>query len=149
MEATIERLAKEKSGGVVSLLQAWRQALARLGSTGLRPEQVARLAACVDTPRQASALAEVFSNSSGPAAAHVDCGELVRLAEQSHHPLEHWVAALLNFFAWMDARGRRTDLPCALGYIQCCDDAIGMGNYHAPLPDTVQSMLDEYGYEGR
>jgi len=149
MEALVERLAKERAGGIVSLHHAWRQSNGRLASSGLRAEQVERLAACLEQPGEANALAHIFGSHSSSTASYADFGRLVRMADESHHSLREWVRALIAFFEWLEKHNRRTDIPCALGYISCCDESVGMNGENRSLPHAVESLLEEYGYEGR
>lgn len=143
--AMIERIARSRAGGTISLRQAWRVILTGLATTGLSARQIERLAQACDGLEEARMLVDWlrYRPVDSP-----NARELYQLfidhVDQSDFTLRDWVLAVSVMKAWFQEQRRETTLEMALGYIHCC----AMAGKQGRLADITQSMLDEYGYDG-
>ena len=136
---TLRGLARRRARGFTTLEDQWELALGRLSSTGLGNDEVRLLSESCTGPTMANRLARVMRGDGRHAfsilAAYVD---------DSPRTLTEWLGAIDVFFRWLERQGRYARLNQALGYIHCCTAA----DPGRPLTDTVQDMLETYGFAG-
>lgn len=132
-------LARRRARGFTTLENQWELALQRLSSLGLGVDQVRKLADNCTGPTMASRLARVMRYD-GPECYY----NLLEQVDDSPRTLTEWLGAIDVFYRWLERQGRTTRFQHALGYICCCTQA----ENGRCLTETVQDMLDAYGYTG-
>lgn len=139
----IEALSNERSRGTASLLLSWKQSLAALPP--LPPEILRSLAMALPSPASARHLARCLSRELEPRRA-VD--ELLQAVDESEEDLEDWLSGFSVFANFVEGTAHRPGLREAIGYLHCCEAVIESGPRYANFAQTVETMLETYGYEG-
>lgn len=73
---------------------------------------------------------------------------LLESVDQSDASLREWLEALDRFYAWLGKSSRVAGLRSMLGYVTCCDESRRSDPAALSLPDTLEEMLADYGYDG-
>lgn len=140
-----QQLAEARGGGT-----AWEEALAAWALSPVPERQQQTLAEASQSPAQVRLLLDLFRLSPVETEPPPERARLfLSLVDESSMPLHEWIAALEVFFHWLQKQGRNTSFGLALGYIQCCSDALGGSGFsYADLPGAVSEMLENYGFDG-
>lgn len=126
----------------------WSAALETFAKASL-PETEARILAekCA-TPEQLDLMTDLLRETprepESPAARiHL----FLSIVDESPASLSEWIAALETLYSFLSKSGRDTSFGMALGYIQCCTDAITSGAPFANLSHAITEMLNAHGFD--
>lgn len=137
-----EDLARERSGGVVSLQLAWSAALKKLATAEMDSANIEALAAACRAPRDVELVGNLIGETS-------DADDLIgKAAQDSSYPLNDILAGVVCLCRHLDRDRRQTPLTMALGFVRCCEES--MASYPAldTLAQVVERMLEDHGFEG-
>jgi hypothetical protein len=137
-----EELARERSGGVVSLQLAWSAALKKLATAKMESANTESLAAACRAPRDVELVANLVGETS-------DADDLLgEAAQDSSYPLNDILTGLVALCRHLDRDRRQTSLKMAIGFVRCCEES--MASYPAldTLAQVVESMLEDHGFDG-
>ena len=139
----IEALATRRAGGTASLFLSWSQALAMLPP--LPDPQLRRIAGALPSPGTARHLARFLAREADPQTAVTT---FLADVDESTESLEDWLAGFGVFADYLMRTALRPGLCQAAGFLHCCVALIESGPRYASFPQTVETMLSTYGYEG-
>jgi len=104
-----------------------------------------RIVLALPSPASARQLSLYLSREQNPAAA---LDELEDAAEDSGEDLRSWLQAFTTFAGFIDGTTHRPTLTQALGYLDCCQAVVESGKRYEDFPQTVETLLSTYGYDG-
>lgn len=137
-----EELARERSGGVVSLQLAWSAALKKLATAKMDIENIKTLAGACMAPRDVELVANLVGETS-------DADNLLdEAAQDSSYPLPDILGGVVGLCRHLDRDRRQTSLKMAIGFVRCCEES--MASYPAldTLALVVERMLQDHGFDG-
>ncbi|MFP4282400.1 MAG: hypothetical protein ACLFR7_07005 [Opitutales bacterium] len=128
---------------------AWDAAIDAFARAPVLDLQKEALAGACSSPEDLRLLADIFRDTPREPEPPTERARLfLSLVDESPASLAEWVSGLQVLFSWLRRAGRGTSFGMALGYLQCCSDALGSGANFTTLPDAVQDMLHEHGFDG-
>lgn len=139
----IESLATARSKGSPSFYISWKQSIATLPP--MAEERLLKIVSALPSPASARQLALYLSREKSPRAALQALEEMV---DESEEDLASWLTAFTTFADHIDGSLHRPTLREALGYLDCCQAVVSSGRRYEDFPQTVESLLDTYGYDG-
>lgn len=143
MQAPIEALIRDQSGGSQANRLAWEHASCIWETLGLPMETQIRALRASPDPRAHSRLAKLLGEA--PCGIHEAWQRLQEQVDESSYSLEEFLTALSHLMHWADEQGQHLRLESALGYLHCCNLVDPQGD----LPETILHMLRQHGFSGR
>lgn len=135
-------MARERSGGMVSLQLAWSAALNKLSSAKILDVNAELIAQGCRAPRDVELITTMIGSGSG-------ADELLsKIADESAYSLEDILNGLIALCRFLDRDRRQTSMKVAVGYIRCCEDSVDSYSGLTTLAEVVEQMLEEHGFEG-
>ncbi len=129
---------------------AWEDALAAWALSPVDPSHQRILAEACERPSQIVLLQDLLRLTPRETESAQDRARLfLEIVDESEASLLAWISSLEIFFDYLRKQGRNTSFGLALGYLQCCSDALGgNGLKYTGLPHAVEDMLEAYGFDG-
>jgi len=104
-----------------------------------------RIVTALPSPSSARQLAIYLAREADPGAA---LEALQAAVEESDEDLPSWLRAFTVLADYIDGTVHRPTLLQALGYLDCCQAVISSGTRYEDFPQTVETLLGTYGYDG-
>jgi len=142
IDEIFEALARERSGGVVSLHLAWSAALKKLATSEMDAGHIEILAATCRAPRDVELVASLFGATGN---AEMLLGEAT---QDSSYPIGDILQGVLGLCRHLDRDRRKTTLKMAIGFVRCCEESMATYPGLDTLAQVVDRMLEEHGFEG-
>ncbi|MBK1878416.1 hypothetical protein [Pelagicoccus mobilis] len=143
---SISRAIDRKCGSIVSLSILWKKAAATLLESGASEASAVSLIDGLGSARSVEALVAGVSQE-GRTVDEFLSG-LSSSVDESIYSIDAWLEAFERVLARLVEENRRASPTSILGYVQCTAEFASQTAVHERLPDLIQSMLDEYGFEG-
>ncbi|MDP0500180.1 MAG: hypothetical protein Q7P63_08765 [Verrucomicrobiota bacterium JB022] len=145
MDQRLESAIKNRTGQIVSLQMAWKQAVEQLLSAGAAADDALPLIKAAPEPATLRRLARMLGHDQHPRHA---LEQLFDAVDASSENLATWLKGLAVLQLWLENEGRATTLQQATGYVECSNAANEMQVTKLELDAMVESMLEAYGYSG-
>ncbi|MGF1452712.1 MAG: hypothetical protein ACFB21_11640 [Opitutales bacterium] len=114
----------------------------------LAPTEAERIRAAATSPEAAERLTAFLGSHTPPGNSPSTFELLAEAVDESDHGLDEWLESLDHLIQWAERRLRPLSVPGALGYVACCSESQGTQPFRLALPEVLDEMLEEFGYEG-
>lgn len=137
---------ERKCAGIVSLQLAWKRSASRLMSSDVSEANAAKLVERMGSPRDLDALVTGLAQEGR--GVDVFFEELLVWVDESNFRLEAWIEAFEVLGEFLRKAGRSSSPTSMINYVHCTAEFASSGQDRSSLPDLVESMLEQYGFDG-
>jgi hypothetical protein len=126
---------------------AWERSIARARAAGGSEESLLLLLKGFKSSRTLDAWVDGCVEEAGGI---VGMLALLRASvDESAFDLASWLAAFEGVQVYLASRGRSASVSSVLGYLQCSAEFGGSGENRQSLPEIIDGMLEQFGFEGQ
>ncbi|MDQ8182361.1 hypothetical protein [Pelagicoccus sp. SDUM812005] len=136
-----------KCGSIVSQTLLWQRSLESARASGASEASLLLLLDGFNSSRTVDALVVGVSDEAGGIDGFLD--QLKELVDESAFDLRAWLSAFESVESHLATKGRWATASSILGYLQCSAEFGGSSENRQSLPEIVDGMLEQYGFEGQ
>ncbi|MDQ8197563.1 hypothetical protein QEH56_05350 [Pelagicoccus enzymogenes] len=144
---TLRAAVAEKCGAVQSQKIVWERAVAEALAAGASEGTLLQLLSAFKNARTLDACARGTSGEDGGLDGFLQ--RLRALVDESSFDLASWLAAFECVQSHLAANGRVSSASSVVGYVQCSAEFGGSSENRQSLPEIIEAMLEDYGFEGQ
>lgn len=142
----VQNSIESKVSGIVSQRLMWQQAAAKAQGAGCSDEVLARLVDGFASARSLDLLAQLSRRYSE--SLDEFSRSLVQRVDESAFSLADWLNSLERILVLLADVGRVAPPSTMLGYVHCAAEFVASQRIGEPLPEVVEEMLEQYGFDG-
>lgn len=147
LSTEVQRALKEKSGEIVSLREAWSQAVSQAMQSGMDEASIVAVVQTLNSPTSLRKLSEsVGKRGRGPQDRFLDL--VAKYSLESDYSVDEWLCALERILLYLTKHNRSSPIDTLLGYLSCSAEYLNTTGSNLAFAESIEAFLEEFGFDG-